>query len=578
MFKRDAVPERGQIQAAVLYLLFGLLMVVTLAVKQEYHIDEFFSYALANRAYDMTVEQGMVYEPAAQPYLDNLTADAGDRFNYVKVWDNQAEDVHPPLYYVLLHTVCSFFPGSFSVWYAGVINILFALGTLFVFRRLVRLYSDSSFVLLTATLSFVLSAGMLSAVSFLRMYIMAMCWVVLTAYLFAAAVIREETGVRFYAGIAAVAVLGALTHYYCIVYLVLSCVVFGLWLLCKRRWKDVLLFIAVMGASGGGAVLLFPAMLEHMFSGYRGTQSIENLSGTSAAEYWGRLKVFFRMINNEVFGGLLPVIVLFLAVGCLLAWSRAQAVNPLQAVREKWKDGGRKESGRNVGKSHKAKQSKRAKKAKKAQKAKRAVRKNDKPGRDWRPLSRWAVLIVPTAVYFLLVSRMAVYEEVRYLVPIYAVLLMIGVFALWKAVSVLGLAEKRGQCLMAVCVGVLLLGTWYKAEWRDLYLEQKERLELAQEYGDVNAIIVYNSLWRAKPAFKEISNYHSLTFVSDGNLQLLDSYEYGADGELILLAIGDSGWILDTVLPKLPNVDSYEELGKFGYHTTYRLYGSTPAP
>ena len=47
--------------------------------------------------------------------------------NYKYVYDLQSYDVHPPVYYFMLHTVCSVMPGVFSMWQGIGLNILFSL-------------------------------------------------------------------------------------------------------------------------------------------------------------------------------------------------------------------------------------------------------------------------------------------------------------------------------------------------------------------------------------------------------------------------------------------------------------------
>lgn len=65
---------------------------------------------------------------------------------------------------------------------------------------------------------------------------------------------------RFYGAIAAVSVLGALTHYYFIVYLVLICIVFGIDLLLCRKYKELGLFAVSMAGAGGLSIAIFPPM------------------------------------------------------------------------------------------------------------------------------------------------------------------------------------------------------------------------------------------------------------------------------------------------------------------------------
>jgi len=71
-----------------------------------------------------------------------------------------------------LHTLCSFFPEKFSKWYAGIINIFFALLTLYILRKLVLNLTKNKEISNIVSFVFILSPGILSAISFFRMYIM----------------------------------------------------------------------------------------------------------------------------------------------------------------------------------------------------------------------------------------------------------------------------------------------------------------------------------------------------------------------------------------------------------------------
>lgn len=58
-------------------------------------------------------------------YYHALSAEGSERFNIPMVFENQAMDTHPPLFYVFLNIVCSFFPGQFSRWFGVGLNIFF---------------------------------------------------------------------------------------------------------------------------------------------------------------------------------------------------------------------------------------------------------------------------------------------------------------------------------------------------------------------------------------------------------------------------------------------------------------------
>ena len=216
--KRQKISKRS----LLCYTLFVAMCVFIILLKKQMHVDEYISYGSANHIGNLhiDVEDCKTYTLSDTPFLRYMAADRQDRFNYRNVWQNQAADVHPPLYYTILHTICSLFPGTFSFWYAGAVNIVFGVMTLYVLRRLLRAFcgNDAPVNLLSAT--YIVSAGVMSSISFFRMYVMAMFFVTLISLCFVEAV-GKPLHARFYGAIAAVSVLGALTHYYFIVYLVL---------------------------------------------------------------------------------------------------------------------------------------------------------------------------------------------------------------------------------------------------------------------------------------------------------------------------------------------------------------------
>ena len=133
--------NRKRVYDLLIYLLFIVLMVLTIKNKDNLYVDELGNYGMANNVggTSIVIEDGKTYYPSAIPWMEYMTVDAEHRFDYKNVWKNQAEDVHPPLSYMFLHTICSIFPGIFSIWSAAVINIVFALGTLFFLRKIALL-------------------------------------------------------------------------------------------------------------------------------------------------------------------------------------------------------------------------------------------------------------------------------------------------------------------------------------------------------------------------------------------------------------------------------------------------------
>ena len=88
----------------IVICVLQLALSVFFGSKKNYlFFDEVFSYPAANCLY----EEDAVFaenEWMNEKWFDNfMSADAGHRFDYSIPYENQKRDVHPPLFYFLLH-------------------------------------------------------------------------------------------------------------------------------------------------------------------------------------------------------------------------------------------------------------------------------------------------------------------------------------------------------------------------------------------------------------------------------------------------------------------------------------------
>ncbi len=77
-------------------------------------------------------------------------------------------------------------------------------------------------------------------------------------------------------------------------------------------------------------ILLYPACLDQIFSGYRGDEAFSNLNAPGFGE---RLITYYKVLSARQFGGLF----LILAGVCLLALAAAIALRAVKAVRARKK-------------------------------------------------------------------------------------------------------------------------------------------------------------------------------------------------------------------------------------------------
>ena len=112
----------------ILFVVFISLLVFGISsffvsLKQNFHFDELGSYALANNQFQVMIDDYKVYS-GDEVLKDYLTVHEGHQFDFANLVDNQIHDTHPPLWYCMLHIICSIFVGSFSKWYGLIINCI----------------------------------------------------------------------------------------------------------------------------------------------------------------------------------------------------------------------------------------------------------------------------------------------------------------------------------------------------------------------------------------------------------------------------------------------------------------------
>ena len=136
-------------------------------------------------------------------------------------------DVHPPLFYILVHTISSFFPEVFSKWFVGSIQIVFALLTLWMSRKIIRSMGIDERTNFLFSILFLFSNGIWSSVTFFRMYMMAMFFVTATEYVFIEIIKKRSIDIKSQIAMILVVIGGTMTHYYYLIYLFFICLVMG---------------------------------------------------------------------------------------------------------------------------------------------------------------------------------------------------------------------------------------------------------------------------------------------------------------------------------------------------------------
>lgn len=265
--KKELVIKLTKKQYSYILLLVLVLQIALICFfgmqKAGFHQDEYYSYFSSNRSL------GFYYPDRewvrTDTIRDEFVVKPGEGFRYGLVHQVQSWDVHPPLFYDLLHTVCSLTPGVFSKWQGILINLVaFVLSFVFL-HKLAKSIGMSKGLRLTLMVAYGFNPMTISCVLFIRMYMWLTVFILASAYLhmklislikkyyagneLKGFVLAKPFDAKFKKGfllyvakIAAVSILGLLTQYYYLVYMCVMGAAFGIWflfLMPKNRKKQV---------------------------------------------------------------------------------------------------------------------------------------------------------------------------------------------------------------------------------------------------------------------------------------------------------------------------------------------------
>lgn len=535
---KDKIRKNGWM--LVIYAVALFLAIIVGFQKINFHVDEVFSYGLANSVDGITINPQPLekIENADAIFMDYMTVRSGSNYSYV--WENQAEDVHPPFYYALLHTICSFFPGMFSMWFAYALNLFFFLLTIFIAFKLTVLLSDNRTCAIATSAFLAISPAMLEANTFLRMYIMAMFLASLFTYLLLSGY-DKENGWRFYLSLGITAVCGAMTHYYILIYIFFLSIYYVALMICRKQIRNMILFIGSMAVSGFLSYIIFPEILKHIFMGQRGQQSFDNLM--IKGNYGERLKTIWDILASRIFGGYI-VIIIVLVLGIAVYITNKKISLSQRGIKENGK----------------------LKKDKFIPKIGISASKFLK--------TRSSMVLFAVIAYLLLVSKIAPYLVPRYIYVIYPIILILLVNIIYYTSKKFFVPQYKFFPFFA-CLLLLLLGEYIHCPWEYFYKESEEALRVSGEYKEKECIYIYETggIWKAQSSFYELKDYSSLIFVPIDRLEELENVApvAGAQAVVYIQDSLDQEATLQKLKEVIADMNGWKDLYQYSYHSIYLL-------
>lgn len=425
---------------------------------------------------------GMAWVDAKAHFINLATVtDSNPLSRILTVYSNQASDVHPPFYYLLLNLVCSFFPETYADWYPFSVNLVFLLLSCLLVYQTVRRYFGGEWLALAAVALYGFSCGFFSTAVLFRMYAVLTFFCVWALWCHLELVRMNGRASRCLSlQLVFVNVLGFYTQYYFIIYsafLALAALVF---MLTQKQVKNSLRYLGLMAAAVLLSLIIWPVSVYHIFFGYRG---VEAFSNAAASGLMAHLHEYISIVLGAFFGGSKK---LALLLGAALVLAAAFAL-----IRRR--------------------------------KASPAEQQHTQHGM----LIPLLLLILPAAGYFLAVIKVAPYQVDRYVMCVYP-MIAIALTCAFAFIARQLAKNRRLQAALVACAvcafsifGVLHVGPNY------LYREITPIDECTDvfEEGPVNLIVFDGNISRN---FTEFPLYDEMIWLVDSTWGIAGFFN-GAD-------------------------------------------------
>ena len=526
----ENIKKMAHLNKKILIAIIIILAIQSLAYiyagneKPALNVDEYFTYQLSNGVFGVTdpVENGKIYKNS-NPFFEQFVVDKENRFDYKEVWENQARDVHPPLYYAIFHTVSSFMPEIFSKWTGIGINIFLALFVTILVYFITKELCNNSAITLIVALTFALAPSSINNIVFIRMYVLLSIWILGITLLHLKYIKKDVIDNKFFVILTCLAVCGTITQYYFLIFLFFICLYFGVFLIVKRRWIYALKYVISLVFAGCISLLIFPTMVNHIFgSGYRGKESFANLA---SSDFGSRLSVYFEIMKNQIFGGRFSTAILLCTILLIIGMSskniRAKLIFDIKKNNSKM------------------------------------------------------IIIFPTVLYFLLVVKISPYLSERYMFCIYPFIWMAFVLLIFRGLN----SIKNGKVSYKEYIVILMISTFfisysYKAGITYMTKEEEQNIEISKESNAETLLCIYdNQQWKLMASYLEFDNYNKLVFIPYEQINILKDRKYQKldKMQLYISTTLNQEEVIEKVLDRYSKYSTASNLYNPNYGNVYQL-------
>lgn len=411
--------------------------------KNYIHMDEAYSYGSANyNKLEILDDENFNnrWHPS-EYYKAYLVSDWYERWDFEPVYNNQRDDVHPPLFHFFLRLMMELTPGEFTIWTGISLNIIvFAINTIFLFLVIEKLLAGEKSRLAKTTiltLAASVTVAAISTVVYIRMYAMLAMWVTITAYLHLRLMEAKKVEPKLLTAIGVVALLGVLTQYYYLFFLVPLFVVVAVRYIKTKEWKKLRAYVIILVMTAVVSLVIWPWSIKHLFFGYRGQGALNNLLNFSQLGI--QFALFVGLITLYDFHLTLPILLIAMFVVAIYGLRHQKTLKIEHTNAENYR-----------------------------------------------------LLLWPTLIFFVIVAIASPYIDLRYVEAICGLLF---VLVMWGLYILLGMicVEKKRNIMMAIVLAVTaLIPIPAQLEPDVEYSEWSTATDFVQEHHEAPLLYIYN--------------------------------------------------------------------------------------
>lgn len=456
--------KKIEIVVISIILILQTLIYIFVGTKKSYiHMDEAYSMGLAS--YDRVEIQDNedFYNTwhSKEYYEDYISVQENEKGRYAQVYENQKNDVHPPLYYLFLRIAMGFSKNGYSKWSGIVVNIIIFIGiTLLTYLILQELLKNEKYSKEKSAILALISAitmASLTNVIYIRMYALSTFNIMLTTFLHMKLIKCGKLNSKLLICIGLSALFGSLTHYYYLFFLAMMYLIFAIKFAKEKNWENLGFYTLTMVIAAIISLAIFPYSINHMFFGYRGQGVIDKFKDISM--FFENIKNYLAKVNRFCFNGIgFGILLLEICAYIYLKTRKIILKNTKKDLIENDKCLDKYEVVQN--KEH---------------------------------LYKCKIILAPTLFYFLLVAVASPWIELRYIMPICSLIFIIGIYFAYILLKNIFSERVTNILLSVILISIMISPAIFKIEPEVMFSDKKEIVECLSKELNLPTLYVFYS-------------------------------------------------------------------------------------